>query len=36
MGIHASLTCVMSFGDHGGAEAILVGKGRTKARPRCS
>ena len=26
MGIHASPTCVMSFGDQGGAEAYLVGK----------
>ena len=26
MGIHASPTCVMSFGDHGGAEGWLVGK----------
>ena len=25
MGIHASPTCVMSFGDHGGAEGHLVG-----------
>jgi alkylation response protein AidB-like acyl-CoA dehydrogenase len=26
MGIHASPTCVLAFGDHGGAEGFLVGK----------
>ncbi|HQR48812.1 MAG TPA: acyl-CoA dehydrogenase [Steroidobacteraceae bacterium] len=26
MGIHASPTCVLSFGDHGGAEGYLIGK----------
>jgi acyl-CoA dehydrogenase len=26
LGIHASPTCVLAFGDHGGAEAWLVGK----------